>query len=117
MQRVILDTNALLMPFEVRINIDLQLQRLIGDFEGLVPTPLLGELRRSKNRHAGAALALAAKYRHCRTDAKGDDAVVELALRTGAYVLTNDKELRQRLKVCGVKVIFLRSNSHLMLDP
>ena len=47
MQTVILDTNALLMPFERRLNIDLELQRLLGTERAVFPERLLGELRLS----------------------------------------------------------------------
>ncbi len=116
MQTVILDTNALLMPFERRLNIDLELQRLLGTVRAVIPEPLLGELRRSSNKHASAALALAAKYETAPTDARGDDAVLELAIRLQAPVVTNDKRLRSRLRQEGIPLIYLRSGNHLILE-
>lgn len=113
MQKVVLDTNALLMPFEHSLNIDLELQRLIGECEIHVPAPVIGELRRSKNKHAKAALDLARKYRIDLTDRQGDDAVVELASRLNAFVVTNDKYLISKLSARGIKVIVLRSRNHL----
>ncbi len=62
MPKVVLDTNALLMPFEQRLNIDSQLRELLGDPEVFVPGPVIGELKRSKNKFARAALQLASKY-------------------------------------------------------
>ncbi|MGE4274979.1 MAG: PIN domain-containing protein [Candidatus Methanomethylophilaceae archaeon] len=116
MQTVILDTNALLMPFERRLNIDLEVQRLLGNVRMVIPEPLLGELRRSHNKYATAALALAAKYETLPTDSRGDDAVLELAVRLQAPVLTNDKQLRARLRMQGIPLIYLRSGSHLILE-
>ena len=46
----------------------------------------------------------------------GDNSVIELALQTGGYVLTNDKELRRRLRKEGVPIILLRSGTHLVID-
>jgi len=116
MQTVVLDTNALLMPFEMRINIDLAVRSLLGDVRMVVPGPMVGELKNLENKHAKAALALARKYEIFQTETSGDDAIVETALRLDAYVLTNDKELRRRLRELRIPLIYLRSNHHLVLE-
>ena len=116
MQAVVLDTNALLMPFEIRINLDLALRDLLGEARILVPGPLIGELKHLDHRFAKAALTLARRYEIVHTAASGDDAVIELALKEGAYVLTNDKELRRRLRKESIPLIYLRSGTHLVLD-
>ena len=116
MQTVVLDTNALLMPFEIRNNLDLALRELLGDARIVVPGPLVGELKHLDHRFAKAAIALARKYEIIPTEYTGDDSVVELAFKTGGYVLTNDKELRRRLRKEGVPIIFLRSGTHLAID-
>ena len=36
--RVVLDANALMMPFEYKINLDLELLRLLGEYEAYVPS-------------------------------------------------------------------------------
>lgn len=116
MQTVVLDTNALLMPFEMRMNLDLSVQNLLGDVRFVVPGPLVGELKHLDNKYAGAALTLARKYEIIPTEATGDNSVIELALRTGGYVLTNDKILRGRLRKVGVSLIYLRSGTHLVVE-
>ena len=116
MQTVVLDTNALLMPFEIKMNLDLALRDLLGEARIVVPSALVGELKHVKHRYAKAALALARKYEIIPTEYSGDDAVVEVAFKTGGYVLTNDKELRRRLRKEGVPIIFLRSSTHLAID-
>ena len=116
MQTVVLDTNALLMPFEIRINLDLALRDLLGEARIVVPGPLVGELKHLDHRFAKAAIALARKYEIIPTEYTGDDSVVELAFKTGGYVLTNDKELRRRLRKENVPISFLRSGTHLAID-
>ena len=116
MQTVVLDTNALLMPFEIRINLDLALRDLLGEARIVVPGPLVGELKHLDHRFAKAAIALARKYEIIPTEYTGDNAVVELAFKTGGYVLTNDKELRRRLRKENVPIIYLRSDTHLAID-
>ena len=88
----------------------------IGEARIVVPGALVGELKHVKHRYAKAALALARKYEIIPTEYSGDDAVVEVAFKTGGYVLTNDKELRRRLRKEGVPIIFLRSSTHLAID-
>lgn len=116
MQTVVLDTNALLMPFEMRMNLDLSVQNLIGEVDFVVPGPLIGELKHLDNKYAHAALELARRYDIVPTEATGDNAVIELALKTGGYVLTNDKYLRSRLRKLKVPLIYLRSGTHLVVE-
>jgi rRNA-processing protein FCF1 len=116
MPTVVLDTNALLMPFEMRINLDLAVSSLLGDVRMVVPGAMVGELKNLDNKYAKAALQLARKYETYRTEATGDDAIVETALRLNAYVLTNDKELRRRLRSLRIPIIYLRSHTHLVAE-
>jgi uncharacterized protein len=116
MQKVVLDTNALLMPFEFSLNIDAELRRLLGDCDMYVPGPVIGELRRSKSKHAGVALILARKYKVAETSTQGDDGVIEVALHLNAFVVTNDQVLRTKLRKLRIKTIYLRSGSHLAID-
>ncbi len=115
-QTVVLDANALLMPFELSVNIDLELRRLLGVFEVVIPGPIIGELKRSDSKYASAALQLSSKYRIENTQAHGDQAVIELAKKTSGYVVTNDRLLRSKLLKAGIPVISLRSGSHLVLE-
>ncbi|MGE4577557.1 MAG: PIN domain-containing protein, partial [Candidatus Methanomethylophilaceae archaeon] len=81
---VILDTNALLMPFEVRLNLDLAVREVLGDVHFIVPGPIIGELKRLEHKFAPAALELARRYEIIQTSSSGDASVLELAKSTGA---------------------------------
>jgi rRNA-processing protein FCF1 len=116
MQTVVLDTNALLMPFEIRINLDLALRNLLGDVRCVVPGPLIGELKHLDHRFSKAALELARKYEIVQTTLSGDDAVIETAVATGGYILTNDKDLRIRARTQKIPLIYLRSGTHLVVE-
>lgn len=113
---VVLDTNALLMPFEFSLNIDSELRGLLGSCEILVPGSMLRELKRSGSKYAKAALELSKRYRIVETEKQGDDGVLDVAIRFGAIVVTNDSELRKRLHEKKIRTIHLRSRSHLVLD-
>ena len=116
MPTVILDTNALLMPFESNINLDLELRRLLGDVQVIVPGPMVGELKRSSNKYAKVALALARKYEIVDSKLRGDAAIIDMATSTGAAVVTNDRALRRKLRERGIRTIYLRSYTHLEMD-
>jgi rRNA-processing protein FCF1 len=116
MQTVVLDTNALLMPFEIRINLDLALKGLLGDVRCVVPGPLIGELKKLDHKFSKAALELARKYDIVQTPLSGDDAVIDVATSTGGYILTNDKDLRARARKQEIPLIYLRSSNHLIVE-
>lgn len=116
MPKVVLDTNALLLPFERSINIDAQLRSLLGECQIFVPGPIVGELKRSPSKNASAALRLLSRYTIEDTAASGDEAVIELAEKLGAYVVTNDRLLISKLRKKRIKVVLLRGGSHLGLD-
>jgi len=116
MPTVVLDANALLLPFERSINLDAQLSSLLGNCDVHVPGPIVGELKRSTNKHAQAALRLLSRYAIDDTSAVGDAAVIELAKKLNAYVVTNDGRLISRLRAERVKVIRCRGGSHLAMD-
>ena len=113
-----MDANALLMPFQFRINLEAELRRLLGDVDLAVPTPVLEELRllATHDRAARAAERLAAKYRALEGHGGADDALLDLAVALHAVVVTNDQPLLDRLKEHGVPRAFLRSRSHLVLE-
>ncbi|MFW5965057.1 MAG: PIN domain-containing protein [Natronomonas sp.] len=118
--RVVLDTNALMMPVEVGVRTFEELDRLLGDHETVVPRAVLEELddlaegngEEAKAASVGADLA----RRECETieheAAYADDAVVEIARKVDGAV-TNDMPLRRRLLDENVPVISLRGRNKL----
>jgi len=105
---VVLDTNALLMPFQFGINIDLEIRNLLGEVEVLVPSCVIAELKKLKVKEAGAALSLAGKYRQVQTSLKGDEGVIEAAKEHRAAVITNDQELISILRKLSISTIRMR---------
>ncbi len=112
-QIVIFDANALLMPFQFGINLDMEIESVIGEFHGVVPSPILGEIRKSGEKWANAALSLAKKYEIVRTENTGDRAVVELAEKLDGIVVTNDEGLQKKLREKGINYMYLRGRSRL----
>ncbi len=119
--KVILDTNALMVPEQFGVEIFAELQRL-GYVQCLVPSSVLAELRilaarADKGKDKVAARVALGLANRCSTvghaDVDADLAVEELALSEGAAVFTNDKPLKKRLFSKGITVIYLRQGRYL----
>jgi rRNA-processing protein FCF1 len=113
---VLLDTNALFLPIRAGFPLEAEVERhQTGAILG-VPTSVLHELDRLVDRatpDAAAARALAARFRPVTTRGAGDEAVLNAALRTGAWVVTADRALRARLTARGVGVLAPRDRHRL----
>src|SRR3989442_14029905 len=94
-QAVVLDANALLLPFQFRVNLQAELRRLLGEHEIFVPSPVLDELKGLSKSvpQARAALKLASRFQVYLLPGEADQAVVDAALRLKAVVCTYDAVL------------------------
>ncbi|KUK43774.1 MAG: PIN domain-containing protein [Methanothrix sp.] len=118
--KVLLDTNAIMVPGQFGLDILDELERL-GYHRFLVPRPVLRELEAlarvadsGGNRIAARiGLELAKGCEIVEAFGEADAALVDLALKTGAAVFTNDKELKKKLSTRGVTVIHLRQRRRL----
>ncbi|UCF50287.1 MAG: hypothetical protein JSU91_02050 [Thermoplasmatales archaeon] len=120
---VILDSSSIMMPFEYSINLEDELTRLLGKTNILIPKPIIDELiflsKNGKGRKkllAKPALELIKNYKIVDSEGKGDDSVLFLAKKLNAIVVTNDRELRNRLKKESLQTIFLRGKKRLVLE-
>jgi len=119
--RVLLDTNALLMPVQFGIDLYGELLGLFGDFELVTLEEVVGELSglaRGGGRDAVAArvgLALARRSTIVPSGSSAesvDERVLEYARREGCVVVTNDRELRNALLREGTSVVSMRKQKH-----
>jgi hypothetical protein len=125
--RIILDSNALFVSLQFRIDIFEKLGELLNmSFEPILLSPIRREIQRlaeegsPKTRNAASyALKLAERCKLVETDAAGaspDDIIVKVAHELGCPVFTNDVPLRKRLRDINVPVIYLRQKSRLEID-
>ncbi|HTP53832.1 MAG TPA: hypothetical protein VML94_02565 [Thermoplasmata archaeon] len=115
---VLLDTNALLLPFRGQFDLSGEVERVVPGAELAVPGSVLGELDRliaRGVRSAGAARDHARRYRVIATQERGDAAVQAVAVAEGALVLTADRAFVLRLRAAGVSVLVPRDRSRLEL--
>lgn len=113
---VILDTNVLIMHMEYRINLEDELTRLLGAYEILIPSSVIWELKGISHKYTNLALKYIEKFRVVDSVKKGDEAILSLARHLNAVVVTNDRELRAKLKEYDLKVIYIRQRSYLEID-
>ncbi|MFB6106671.1 MAG: PIN domain-containing protein [Halobacteriaceae archaeon] len=121
--RVALDASALMMPVEADVRVFDELDRVLGDYEPVVPAAVRAELGRLAASSGEAARAArvgrdladrCGSVEHPEPESYGDDALVGLATRGEVdAVVTNDAPLRERLLACGVPVIHLRGRNKL----
>jgi rRNA-processing protein FCF1 len=139
-KEVIVDTNALLLPVELGVDIFGELERL-GYLHIIVPKMVLNELDQIKQRPglkgkermaAKVGYALIRKYTEpseqerrslrCMVSIEEfeeegvqdtDELIVALALKRKAAVLTNDEELRSKLSRSGIVTVYLRGRNRL----
>ncbi len=116
--RVALDTNALMAPVEVGVRTFEELDRLLGEYEALVPEAVLAELDRlaagAGETATAASVGADLARRECEPvdhdAAYADDAVLEIG-RQVEYAVTSDMPLRERLLEANVPVICLRGRT------
>ena len=122
---VILDSSAIFMFFEFSIGFESELTRLLGKYHIVIPKPIFDEIKLLAEKGKGKkkliakpALQLIEGFEIVDADdvQSGDDAVLYLAKKLSGFVMTNDRELRNRVKAASLHTIFLRSKKHLVLD-
>ena len=126
--KVILDSNALFVPLQFKIDIFEELGKLLSaKFEPVLLSPVRQEIERltteaspQVKRNASYALKLVEKCRLVEMEEEPgvlpDDVIVEVARKWGCPVFTNDRQLRKRLRDINVSVIYVRQKSRLEVD-
>ena len=126
--KVILDSNALFVPIEFKIDIFREVERLLNRHVDLV---LLSTVKRELEllatkdspkirRQASFALKFAEKCKYIPIDEdrkeQTDDIIINVAKAWNSPVFTNDRQLRLRLRDISVPVIYVRQKSRLDID-
>ena len=118
---VVLDTNAILMPFTQGTRIEEDLAALFGTVTLHVPTSVISELKHlgankgETGRAAKMALIFAQRCILEPTGLMGDDGILQVARRLRATVVTNDRLLQQECVTSGLDVVVARERGRLAL--
>ncbi len=126
--KVVLDTNMLMLPIQLNINITAELDKLLElKYEIVVPEGVIDELKKLLNisnpktrRIAKFALELAKKFKiiplRPKVGESTDQLLVQLAKKKDYIICTCDNKLRRKIREVGAPVIFLRQMSHLVIE-
>ncbi|MEM3731424.1 MAG: hypothetical protein QW667_05935 [Candidatus Bathyarchaeia archaeon] len=125
--KIILDSNALFVPLQFKIDIFEELKTLLkANFEPVLPLQVRRELERlaeegppKMRKYASYALKMAEKCKVIKVDDDAlspDDAVINAAQKWKCPVFTNDKQLRKRLRDINVPIIYVRQKSKLEIE-
>jgi uncharacterized protein len=129
MIKIILDTNFLMIPFALKVDIFSEIDRLLDDEYGLfimdkTQTELdrIISTQRGKHRQAASFAKQLLEKKKIQviigeTDGNVDDDIVSIAGKERIIVGTQDRGLKRRVKETGGSVIALRQKSHLILVP
>ena len=126
--KIILDSNALFVPLELKIDIFEELKRLVNrnvEFVLLSTVKRELELLAAKDspkirKEALFALKIAEKCKYVPVEndemLTTDDAIVRVAKNWNSPVFTNDIQLKRKLRDISVPVIYVRQKSRLDID-
>ncbi len=119
---VLLDTNALMMPSQFRIDLFEELRDLLGSYEPVVLREVVEELKRLSGGHgkdaAAARFGLEISGK-CTIVGSGSDEgsvdgrILGYAGMHDGMVLTNDRALRNQLLTARIPVISLKNQKKL----
>ncbi|MDD5182432.1 MAG: hypothetical protein PHC66_04670 [Candidatus Nanoarchaeia archaeon] len=119
MLKVILDTNFCLIPFQFKVDIFSEFNRIFDEeFRTMIPFVCIEELRTKKMGIAAIDLmeqrnVIVVDIPKAKTV---DDTVINLALKEHALIATQDAELKRKAKKAGVHIVTLRKEQHLALE-
>jgi rRNA-processing protein FCF1 len=119
MIKILLDTNFCLIPFQFKVDIFSEFERIINEkFEVIIPSACIHELTDKKNGKAALAM-LESKGVKIVTAPKArtvDDMIISLAKEEKAVVASQDIELKRKARQLDIHVISLRQKKYLFLS-
>jgi len=115
---VLLDTNALFLPWSTVDRLREEVSRQVGDARLALPSTVLIELDRLEARGLRSTVVarrLAAGLPILEAGPLGDGDILVLARRRHAWVLTSDRAFRTRLVDAGLRVLYPRHGGGLVV--
>ena len=120
---VALDSNMLVSSVKFKIDVFEELRKMLGKVEFVIPSQVAGELKKiAEENKKNAKVVEVAKMlmkKNCvetkEVDAEDADSAL-LKMADSAYIASNDRELRKRIKRVGGKIVYLRKKKILEID-
>ena len=121
--KIIFDTNFCLIPFEFKVDIFDELNRIIPEkYEIVIPNSVKEELKEistKKNKRgiaAKSALEMIKKFKEVKLENIGgvDKSIMEFARKEGYAIATQDKKIKSTAKKYGIPIITMRKKKYLI---
>lgn len=122
--KVLLDTNALLMPVQFKIDIFEEIREILGNCRIITIDEVMDELKgiaKGSGKDASAARfgsLLASRIEVVPSGSQAptvDEKIVEFAMNNNCLVVTNDRGLKKRLLSKDIGVLSMRNQKKLEL--
>ncbi len=116
---VLVDTNGWFLPLASPLRLESAVDAVLPGARLATASSVIGELERLVQQGvagAYAALALARRYPCVSTRRRGDEGVLDAAIRRRAVVLTADRALLERLAERGLRTLRPRGVRRLALE-
>ncbi len=126
--KIIVDSNALFVPLQFKIDIFTETERLLHrNIKLVLISPvkrelemLAGQSSPKMRKNAAFALRLAEKCLYIKVNSKQnmptDEAIIHIAQKWQVPVFTNDKLLKAKLRDISIPTIYVREKSRLEID-
>jgi hypothetical protein len=127
MRKILLDTNFLLIPYQFKVDIFTQIDRIsMFKYKLFVLDKTIEELKKiveeqkGKNKEAAKIALKLISIKNMRviktkSDKKTDDIILDIASKDDFIVATQDKDLKRRLINQGIIIIVLRQKKKLAI--
>lgn len=117
--KVVIDTNALMIPGQFGVDIITEIERLLPNAELVVIESTVRELKNVDDKKS-ASLALQLIERNNisveKEPGETDYAVVTYAQRNSGVVFTNDREMKKKCVQMRIPVMFLKKKRTIALE-
>lgn len=123
--QVLLDTSSLMAPFQTGVDLIDAAKKLLSEKIGFVVVDetlkelniLCQDKKPSVRKAALSAKKLVDGIKVIQTNGcYGDDAIINVAKKGNTIVATTDSNLRKRLRLLGISVIFLKSGKRPVIE-
>jgi rRNA-processing protein FCF1 len=114
-----------MIPFQFNVDIIDELEKILPSYNFVVPSFVMKELegikRASKGKDKIAAsialkIAKSPPFKTINVSLKKGEKVDDALLRISKILCTNDRELRERGRKCGITVLYLRQKRYISID-
>ena len=124
-KEVVIDTNFFMVPFQFKVDIITELEKILPSYKLTTPSFVINELKGLKNNNKGKTrlnanlalkLANSSKIEIKDISLLENETVDDALLRVSEVLATNDIELKRRAKDKGITVAYLRQKRYIAVE-